>query len=250
MLIAATVEAIYDVWFVGDDFMRQSMNTLPTWRSQAAGDKNFPQPYVYDYYNVFFYTQRKCASNMHVISRITNSLIEGFNHRARLPRFIIVLLDKDLIEDVNQFEYGTVDEYRKNLAWLMRQINMLVRRRRLDLMDKKPGAVYNSDPKVIFVRMIKRVAYYNKGHRMEKVCSFRTKFNDILEEVVAEFDYHIMSIHACCTEDCFDPQGKLTYKGKNRYWQEMDELIENFDKKKIALMPKTHKQKGRNENRK
>ena len=216
------------------------MNTLPSWRSESANNKETVSPYVYEYYNVMFYSQRRSSATKHVISRIVNSIVEGLNRRPRLPRFLVIMLDKDLIEDVDLYDFGAPAEYRRNLNWLFRQISMLIRRRRLDLIDKKPGAVYNTDPKVIFVKMIKRVAFYNKGHRMEKVCSMRTKFNNLIDEEVAAFDYHVINILACSTEDCFDPQGKLTPKGKRRYWQQLDELIEKFDKKKIALVPQSY----------
>ena len=108
----------------------------------------------------------------------------------------------------------------------------------MELIDKKPGAVYNNDPRIIFVKMIKRVAYYNKGHFMERICSMRGKFNTILEEETAAAKYHILSILSCNTEDCFDPQGKLSFKGKQKYWLELDDLLERFDKKKIDLLPR------------
>ena len=182
---------------------------------------------------------KECGVNT-VIARICNSIVEGLNSRPRLPRLIIVVPDSDIIADINEYEFGTPREIRLNLRWLIRQIDMVIRRRKLEILEKKPGAVYDSDPKIIYVKMVKRSKFYPQSSKIAKICTMRAKFNNELNEVVAEENHHILGIESCESEDCFDAFGKLTTKGKFLYWKEMCELIERFDKKKVKLVPKQY----------
>ena len=96
------VEAIYDVWFVGDEFFTKTFSEMQELRRRARA-ANAKPPYLYDYYNVFgFYTLRS-SGNTRSIGRMLNSLIVGLNTRERLPRLIVLVIDKDIIEDVSLY---------------------------------------------------------------------------------------------------------------------------------------------------
>ena len=74
-----------------------------------------------------------------------------------------------------------------NLTWLTKQAGILTRRKRLQILEKKPGAITNAeDPKIIFTTMIRRAEFYPVGSKMEVVCSLRSKFNEILSAAVAK----------------------------------------------------------------
>ena len=208
--------------------------------------KNEYQLYLQDYYNIFSYFYPTASTVKRAIARFINALIEALNDRERLPRYIIFILDKEIIEDVNIFNFRASKAINTNVNWLIRQANMMVRRKRLQILEKKPGAVYSGDPKIIFTTMMKRATLYQRGSKMEAVCSLRSKFNDIVSSVTAKHDNHLLQIRSCISPDHFDQFGNLSSKGKFEFWYEMDQLIQRFDTHKIKLLPHLHSMKQQN----
>ena len=95
------------------------------------------------------------------------------------------------------------------------------------------GAVADGEPKVIWVKMINRHAEY------DKVLSIRTRFNNILEELIVDRRYHhVMDVNAALDHaNCFSPRNRLSPEGETRFWREIDQQIERFEYKKISLKP-------------
>ena len=67
----------------------------------------------------------------------------------------------------------------QNLDWLIRQIEVAIKRRQMELTDIKPGAVYGSDPKIVLVEMIRRPLVFPSNSVMYQVLALRKKFNAI-----------------------------------------------------------------------
>ena len=242
-----TVEAIFDAWFVGDQFLLDSVNSLPALKSQAIAKKR-SIPYLYEYYNIFSYVQKADSAVKTVIARVNNAVLEGLNTRSRLPRYLVVILDNNLVAEVNIFNNDAMKEWRTCTKWLVRQIDMNIKHKRLELLEKRPGAVYDEDPRIVYVKMIRRAQFYPTGSKAAKLCTMRSKFNNILNEIVAAEGHYILGIESCSTADCFDSFGKLSTKGKYHYWSEMLELMEKFDKKKIKLVPIPYRKKNNTKN--
>ena len=72
---------------------------------------------------------------------------------------------------------------------------------------------------------------------MGRMCSVRTKFNEALNDAVAEIGHNIMNITDCSLPEHFDNKGVITQTGKDMFWHQLDELIEQFDINKIMLLP-------------
>ena len=166
-----------------------------------------------------------------------NALIEALNTRDCLLKLLIIILDKDMIENI---DLPGLHDHRKTqqvisttVTWLIRQMNIIIRRKRAKITEHKPGAVYSDDPKMIFVRMLRRFEHQPRGTRLEKIYSHRAKFNDTLNDVVAEISQYMLTINLCNTLEHYNHWGKLSAKGQRAYWAELDELVEKFDLKKI-----------------
>ena len=125
------------------------------------------------------------------------------------------MLDKDLIDEINVWEpEAAVNKaFQVVTQWLAKQINLLIKRKRIYIPDKNPGAVFGEDPRVIFVKMICRVEYYSANCNIGRICSARTKFNDSLNAAAAQNDQYIMNINCCTKCDDFDVCGNLSYSG-------------------------------------
>ena len=114
---------------------------------------------------------------------------------------------------------------------------MIVRRKRADLLDRKPGAIYSGYPVLIFVRMIRRPVQCSGRAKSVKIYSLRAKFNDALNDAVAKIDQRIMTINSCFTEEHFDHWGNLSLRGKRAMWLEIDDLLERFNRDEVKLLP-------------
>ena len=112
---------------------------------------------------------------------------------------------------------------------------MMIRRLRIHLLDKKPGAASGFDTSIIYVRMLKRVGSYNG--RMGHITQLRNKFNDALNNAVAKTGQHILTVNSCYSYEDFDCDGNLSSKGRKSFWLEIDELLQRFDTDKIKLWP-------------
>ena len=197
-------------------------------------------PYIFEYYNVLGYCSAKNSATRRVIARVLNSIIQGLNTRERLPCFLIVILDKDVIEDVDMFDYGVSKQLCQVVRWLVKQIEIVLCRKRLELSEIKPGSAYKTDPKIVLVSMPKRPLQFPRRSRMEDVVSLRSKFNVVPNEVANEFQCSVLDLQSC-DERHFDFMGKLNQFGMFTYWKELNHYIELFDKKRISLAPISHK---------
>ena len=240
-MISDSIEAIHNVWFIGDALLREIYNTYQVIKTKAEMSKKEFQPYMQEYYNVLAYFYASGTNNGRVIARLINSFVKGLNDRECIPKHVVFVLDNEIIEDINIFNYGAAKAITANLTWIMKQANILVHRKRLQILAKKPGALSNkSDPNIIFTRMLKRADFYPIGSKMESVCSLRGKFNEILSQAVAKQDQFLLQIKSCNTTNHFDMAGILSNKGKFDFWYEMDDLLECFDRNEVKLLPKLH----------
>ena len=205
-------------------------------RDQAAANNKTP-PYLYEYYNVEGFWVLPTTGIHRSIAHILNSFIEALNMGRWLPRFLIVIIDKDIIEDVDMYDYGATKELYENVKWLIRQIDILIQRKKAEILNVRPGALYSTDPKLILVTMIHRPLQFPTGSQMGKVVTLRAKFNNSLNEVAAEYDYSILSIDSCDSECHFDLLRKLNHLGQYTFWKQLNYLLQLFNKKKIYLLP-------------
>ena len=123
-----------------------------------------------DFFNVkgFFET---APVGTPVLARIINRLIEAVNVKdVLLPKYLIVAVDQDILElldyDNNDFSMNRVI-VNDITRWLVRQINTILHRKRIDLLKKWPGAVSDAGTTVIFIHMLKRIGLFLSGYHAD-----------------------------------------------------------------------------------
>ena len=112
---------------------------------------------------------------------------------------------------------------------------MILRRMKSNLLEIKPGA--NLSTKTIYVRMPRRIGKYNEESKISAWCSLHPKLNDALNDSIAKVNQYILTITSCNSYEHYDRTGKLSKKGKNLFWMEIDNLLEKFHNDKIKLLP-------------
>ena len=199
---------------LGDEFFKEVFPVMQELCRLSKVNKT-PAPYLYEYYNVFgYYTPSTTTHARRVIAWVLNSFIHGLNMRERLPRFLVIILDKDLILDVNIYDYGATRAIKENLKWLCKQIDIFVKCKRLEITNIKPGTVCSTDPKIVLVCMLKRPLVFPRNCSMEQALSVRNRFNQALNKVADDFGLNVLSVESCDSPRFFNNLGGLNQMGK------------------------------------
>ena len=198
-------------------------------RAAKNHNKSQVQPFLFEYFNVINFSNPLNLAVHRTATRVVNSLIEALNTRDHLPRLIVVTLDKDIIADCDVFDDNVVKIICETTEWLVKQCSICVQCKHLQILDKKPRAIYGDHPRIIYVRMIRRVDHFRRGSRLDEMYALHAKFNESLNNAAAHTDQHILTINACVTSSHFDHFGNLSAKGKRAFWNKMDGLLECFD---------------------
>ena len=194
-------------------------------------------PYLFEFYNVHPFN--KLDTDGTVLGRIVNSLREVFNTRHQLPQYIIIFLDKDIMEEINVWEpeKAMMKNFNDAIFYIFKKVDLLVRRRKLDITERNPGAIFGADLKIIYTKMMRRAEYYPKSSKLGLMGAARAKFNECINEAAVQFDDHVMNVSACNLPSHYDSKGKLSEAGKTIFWEEFDDLMERFDRNEIELLP-------------
>ena len=134
---------------MGDNFVKEASNTLATLKESAK--RNNDRLYLQEYYNITTGYPLTNAGVKLAVTRMVNALTDMINEKHEIPHFVVVLMDRDIISDVDIDGPDAVCMIRILVNWLVKQIDVLIRRKRAELLDKKPGGLYEGHPTLIFV---------------------------------------------------------------------------------------------------
>ena len=234
------IQAINDVKFVGDMLIKEVFDTYHALVHQSQSrnrEKPIPRLYLDEFYNVSKFTTGISDLKVNVTARIYNSVIDALNDDAlnddaHLPRYLIIALDKDVLKDLSELEFGVTKNLTSILNWLTRKIDIAVRRKRCQINEKKPGATGSQkDPTIIYIDMIQCIGMSQcigmpkDNLKLKSILDLRFKFNSILQAAIENQDDRVMSIRSCATANHFDAAGNLTNRGKIAFWHEVDDLL-------------------------
>ena len=211
-LFSETVEGYQHVWLLGDNFVAQS------YRDHV---KNSDYPLNI---NSRFEVEAICKSRFdcnipNMLARIESALTEAINKEIKLPHYIVVVLDADLIEhlDYNGFGVSTMlGEWIKYLADAMHNI-CKGRKKTLPL-----KAVKHDFPMIYWAAVPHHKLFFNNA-----IC---TKFNNCLDSVLKLYknmcllkmkeiwDYNNLHL--------VNGAGRITSYGLSKYWASIDAAIE------------------------
>ena len=234
--ITDTIEALKDLWLIGDGFLRESVASLQQLKNGAAL-RDHRLPYIYQYYNVKGYFHEYNSHIDTAIGRIYNSMVFGLNENTFLPKYVIFIIDQDIITCGNIYNFGSGTAIEMQLKHLVKEIKRWLMARREDLKFRRPGALAPSmEPRLIWVEMIRRP--YTEEPRQANILKQRKKFNEILSSILMYEKYmYLMQIPVELSSRNFLPNGNLTQEGKDGYWLKLDEIMKKFDRGDVTLKP-------------
>ena len=201
-------------------------------------------PYIFRNFNVKTY-YGKFNKGSKSLARLVNPLIEALNENDHLPKICLILPDKDIwgIIDAKNTRASVV--IRSSIHYIVKQMDMYFDHRKLDLEDKKPGALLDTEnfPKIVWVHMLKRPkSLVSDG----SLFSVRGKFSSILEEHLMDGHancHHIISIEVDLNEFVW-PAGQSDFYWQGWIWCEINRGIKKFDLDEIMLRPRQYAMKN------
>ena len=237
VIFSDRVRAFRDAWIIGDEFLRDAAQTFTAIKEKTNLEKR-PPPFLFEQFNVRI-NFANTTSLANILSRIVNALITELNENDHLPKYILIVPDKDIVQDMQFNAYGASHILEKMTTWLVNTIASLINRRKHNTYVVKPGAAVPPDePSLIWVKMLSRP-------KLESSCrndifAMKRKFNYILEETLSGTgNNYILEIESCNTVDEFDRAGDLSQKGKINFWRDIDQKMRKFAKGELSLKPKS-----------
>ena len=111
---------------------------------KAAKIRKQEPPYIFRYFNV---------SGLHVSggssvksgARLLNPLIHAMNEETLLPKYIVMVPDKDIVQYLHYRKCTSALVMGSVLNYIITEIDQLIEDRKKDLLNKKPGAVVEDD---------------------------------------------------------------------------------------------------------
>ena len=193
---------------------------------------NRNQPYMQEYYNCRGIFQTSFA-NSGMLSRVHNALIAEMNKKENnqlipLPKYLMIMLDVDLVNNIKFYDFGARNILTKCTKWLKRNINASLATRKEDLKVKRPGALMNAEtPIIIWILALPRPP----NSKRKEIFALVKKFNDIFNSICDEQSNAIQITLATVNEaNYFDCEGRLTAVGKEQFWKELDTQIKEIDR--------------------
>ena len=179
--ILAEVQALNDVWIIGDIFLRHMFQTLQNMKADAIISKK-AQPYLYDFFNVLAFFQPSSGAASGSMYKIHNALIEALNKKAHPSCYLLVVPDWDLILQANHFIFRIKIILEKQIPWFIKQIERAFTIRKEDLRSKCWGAVA-CDTRIVWIGMIECPLIKNHPFsHFNNTVNLRKKFNGLLQE--------------------------------------------------------------------
>ena len=150
-ILPVNIKALNDVWLIGDVFLGEIINTLQNMKRAALFHRK-KIPYVYEHFNVFHFTQSPLT--LDTMACMQNAFIEACNRRMKLPHYVILFPDRDIIEAAGFFNFGVSKLLAICTNWLAKHIERGLESLREDIAGKRPGSVADFNTKIIWVKML------------------------------------------------------------------------------------------------
>ena len=147
--------------------------------------------YLVQMFNVTCLYTSTLKSKDNILARLLDAFIEGMNRKAILPKHIIVMLDRDLIDQFQKFDTDFTRQFQRNVKWFATQMDRLLEARKDVLQQRRPGVLHpDIYPTVIWVEMFDRP--FRSG---DPAFDLMNKFNKALNDVATHHkNYRILEV--------------------------------------------------------
>ena len=231
------VAASNTLWILGDNFTSRSYRT-----HFKLNNPSDYKHYIKEWYDYSAYCNSRFTSSYeNMLSHIQNALAAGLNNKINknkpLPKYILVVLDDDLITFLNLNDSGVATLQGTWVEWLVKEFNSLIDGR----MSQLPKKVKKHE---VFFYWISAPTHslFSKDRN-----ALRIKFNLSLESVIR----HQPNMRIIRLKELWDPKNmklvvhdKLTDLGLTVYWNSIDAAFRFNETRREAFLAKKHSQQN------
>ena len=216
IVIVERPQGIEDIWILGDKFVARTIQQYLMMRDEQA-------VFMKSKYEIRVITGGRQYLNRSVIGRTRNALVHAFAKYNKMPRFIIIAFEDDVIEDIHFNDFGLKVLYGEILDWLMTEIKQILANYRQYLPSRAKRDGY---PQVIWIAPSIHISYTNNNKR--------SKFADSLRSVIELFnDATVFKLKKPWNEIdqefyMYAPQ-RLSPHGARTYWLAVDDIVKKCD---------------------
>ena len=225
-IIVVAVNGIDRLWIIGDQFCGSSC--LPFFMNSPASQSSYIKSNfeVSVFFNTDYMKTSTFVHNTDIknrIARLHNTVVKAMRTRGILPKFIIFLLEDDIIDYLNYNDYGVSEMYGRIMEYVLREINSSINEFRSMLPSK---AKRENFPQILWLEPTLHKNYRN--------LSLRKKFCVIISEIVPRYENNMI----WRLKKPWDPdsnnhvssfQNKLTPLGHCLLWQAVDKTARFAD---------------------
>ena len=209
-VIAENVLGYDELWIVGDNFVSK------TYRQHVK--RNAKDFFIKENFDVYpFCNSRNNCANRNLIACMQGTFIDAVNEKGKLPRYIVIVLDSDLIEFFDYESCGVASAYGKLLQYLVSAVSLACSEIKKVLSKKAT----RDDYPCIYWAATPHHKYFDDN-------SLHTKFNYCLESVVKLYP-NMCVIKMKEIWDFENPDlvcnVRFTSQGFDVYWQSIDSAI-------------------------
>ena len=193
-------------WIIGDSFLASTYQ-----KGFKNQDGNY---YIKESYGLHaFHNDQHLDKNL--LSRVRNVLVAGFNKLEKLPKFIIVAMDNDILNFIDNEDYGVSCEIGKLMDSLVDNLNLVLTTRKSQLPRKS----------------LKETHFIWVGsplHPLFEDNALRVKLNACMESIIPK--YRNMSFLFPRKGWSLDNSriylnGSFTAEGCRMYWKSVDAAV-------------------------
>lgn len=200
---------------IGDHLIRHAYPYL-----QQLGDehKQGYRNYLHEQYDHYCYYPSFTENN--VLKMVRNGLVEGLNHRIKLPNAVVVLCSDQLLRDDPLF---LPSELERKLKWIIKEFDTVLKFRKQSL---PPKAFTLGEPRIMFVQLFQN----SKANRIPR--EQLAKFNNLLKRSCQVKAIYVIAIDMESTFRCFDYDNKTHIaEGFKALWHEIINGIKFHDER-------------------
>ena len=215
---AEAVKGYERIWIFGDDFSFRSLDRYFVNRSDNL------QGYVHDTLEINGYVNNEYNSlDRSILSRMQNMLVNAITEQKLFPRFILIVMDNDIMKSLNEDVTKSQSNLEKVMNWLMNEHSRIVETYKEHLQQKAKKDFY---PYFIWIQAPTHVNFRDNAER--------ERFNQVIERVSKLHD----NTAVLALKKIWDPQNKSLYlERENRYttdglrfyWEAVDKTVKYAD---------------------
>ena len=226
------MEAIKDLWFIGDKFVTDTYHTIQDIQKRNRLDKR-GDLFIQEEFNLRCFSANPLSLIRNTATRMINALIKALDERNQLPRLIVIIPYDDLARflacGLSQEELYPVTEV--FLEWMITTMIRAIQSKKDLLIARKLGSVMAGEPKIIWAKML--TGSFRNNLPISK--AFNTALNNVL---IGKKNYFLMDVEKelrlADHKGVFD---ELSPDGVNKFWREINRITKRFEYGEISLKP-------------